>query len=127
MTTLSITKGIEGILYQHTAPTDSGYYSGNKTSMPLSASVPRHVEEVFNHWASERMLSDVMVPKITHREVTVPHNYNRLFDEVATVGEHHKPETPEDQQAVQAAMTLFSRIRTDIAALRAGREADIPA
>lgn len=123
MTTISINTGIEGISYQSYGVVRKSDYPSSKVYLPLSASIPSHMDGVFDLQTSDRLLSKELAPKAIDKDVTVPCNYSRLFEELENIGARCKPEHGDDQQAVQSALVLFSALKVNFESLKLGREA----
>ncbi len=122
MTTISINTGIEGISYQSYGVIRKSDYPSNKVYLPLNASIPSHIDDVFDMQVSDRLLNKELAPKRIDKGVTVPCNYSRLFDELENIGAQCSPDREQDKQAVQATLTLFSTLKSDFASMRLGRE-----
>ena len=123
MTALSINTGIEGISYQSYGVIRKSDYPGNKVYLPLSASIPSHIDGVFDLQTSDRMLSRELAPKVIDKDVTVPCSYGRLFEELESIGGQCRPDHAEDQQSVQSALALFSTLKVNFKSLEVGRSA----
>ncbi len=121
MTTISINTGIEGISYQSYGVARKDDYPSNKVYLPISASIPSHIDDVFDLQTSDRLLSKELAPKLIDKDVTVPCNYSRLFEELENIGAQCTPKHEEDQQAVQSALVLFSALKVNFKSLELGR------
>ncbi len=121
--TISMNTGIEGISYQGYGVARKSDYPSNKVYLPLSVSIPAHIDGVFDMRTSDRLLSKELAPKAIDKDVTVPCNYSRLFEEIENIGGRCRPDHEKDQQAVQAALALFSTLKVNFESLNLGREA----
>ena len=120
---VSLGTGIEGISYQAQVAELQTDFPRRKENLPINASIPSHIKQVFNLHSYTQALENSVAPTIPNRHVTAPASYSRLFEEVAAVANGHVPEDGRGKQAVQAVQALFSVMRGDFEAFGVGRSA----
>ena len=118
---VSLDTGIEGISYQSQSAASKSDFPQRKEYLPISASIPSHLEEVFNLYAHAQTLENTVAPRIPNKYVTSPSNYLRLFEEVDSIVTNYVPGSEQEKKVVQAAQTLFSVMREDFSAFNIGR------
>lgn len=120
---VSLNVGIERISYQAQNAEQKSDFPRRKVYLPINASIPSHIEEVFDLYTSTRMLESMVAPRIPNKQVIVPADYARLFHEIQTVGNKHTPSNDHEGQAVAAAQALFSTMTEDFQSFNIGRSA----
>ncbi len=118
---VSLDTGIEKVSYvSHSAESESDFPQ-RKVYLPISASIPSHLEEVFNLYANARALENMVTPKISNKYVTTPSGYSRLFEEIEAIGNNYLPKNGAERQAVQAAQVLFGVMKENFQSFNIGR------
>ena len=59
---ITLNMGVEGVSYQPSSVESRDDYPRHKVSLPIGASIPRHIENVFDVYANERSLADAVRP-----------------------------------------------------------------
>ena len=122
---ISISSGIESVSWQGANLDRGSSYPASRVNLPLSLAIPSHLDRLFAMRTSDRLIGREFSPKGVDREVTVPHNYSRLFTEVEALGSRCRGGSPAEQEKLQAALSLFSEMKSNFSALAEGRAAQL--
>ena len=120
---IALNVGIEGISYQAQNTAQKTDFPRQKVNLPISASIPSHLDYVFELYTSERTLENNLAPGIPDKRVVVPADYARLFEEVHNVSNQYTPQNDHDRQVVAAAQVLFNMMKEDFQSFSTGRNA----
>ena len=124
---VSLNMGVEGVSYQRSVVESQSGYPKTKTNLPIGASIPLHVDRVFNLDASNHLLARALSPRIANPYVTVPANYARLFNDIEAATGRLGGEPGESGRVLQSARTLLLRMKADSQAFETARNALIKA
>ena len=124
---VSLNMGVEGVSYQPSVVDSRSDYPRRKVNLPVSASIPSHVERVFNLDASDRVLTNAIRPRLSNPDVTIPAHYARLFDDIEAETARYTGESGETARIVQSARSLLLAMRSDFEAFASSRNALIKA
>ena len=124
---VSLNMGVEGVSYQRSVVGSPSGYPESKANLPTGASIPLHVDGVFNLDASDRFLAGAVSPRIANPYVTVPANYANLFNEIEAATGRGGGEQGESGRILQSARTLLLAMKSDFQALENSRNALIKA
>ena len=124
---VSLDTGIEGVSYQTQIAELKTDFPQRKENLPINASIPSRVRQVFNLYSYAQALENGVAPTLTNRHVTAPAHYSKLFEEVEAVANAHAPKDSHEKQVVQAAQVLFGAMRGDFEAFDIGRNTLIQA
>ena len=119
--------GVEAVTYQPSmdpSPTD---YPRRKINLPVSASIPSHVDRVFALDASDHQIAGAVAPRISNPYVTAPARYRELFGEIETATDGHAGATGEEARIVASARALLLAMRADFETLDTSRNALVKA
>ena len=119
--------GIEGVSYQPAVGLSNTDYPRSKVSLPVGASIPCHVDKVFNLDASDRLLANAIRPRLGDPYVTVPARYRQLFEDIETATSDHPADQDDTARIVQAARALLLSMKADFAVFENSRNALIKA
>ena len=124
---VSLNMGVEGVSYQRSAVESRSGYPESKANLPIGASIPLHVDRVFNLDASDRFLARALSPRIANPYVTVPANYAKLFNDIEAATGRHGGEQGESGRILQSARALLLTMKADFQAFETSRNALIKA
>ena len=124
---VSLNMGVEGVSYQPSVADSPADYPRRKVNLPVSASIPSHVDQVFNLDASERVLTNAIKPRLANPGVTIPAQYARLFNEIEATTREFTGEQGETGRIVQSARSLLLAMKSDFEAFANSRSALIKA
>ena len=124
---VSLNMGVESVSYQRSVTDSQTGYPQSKAHLPVGASIPLHVDRVFNLDASDRLLASALRPRIANPYVTVPANYARLFNDIEAATGHHAGEAGESGRILQSARALLLTMKADFQAFETSRNALIKA
>ena len=115
--------GVEGVSYQPSVVNSPADYPRRKVNLAVSASIPSHVDQVFNLDASERVLRNAIAPRLSNPSVTIPAQYSRLFNEIEAETARCVGEQGETGRIVQSARSLLLAMKSDFEAFANSRNA----
>lgn len=118
---ITLHMGVEGVSYQPSSVRSAADFPRHKVNLPTGASIPRHVEKVFDLYANERLLAEAIRPILSSPYVTTPARYLQLFDEIATASANHPAEPGETGRILQSAQALLAAMKEDFAAFAFAR------
>lgn len=118
---ITLHMGVEGVSYQPSSVRSPEDFPRHKVNLPTGASIPRHVERVFNLNANERMLADAVRPSLSNPYVTAPARYRQLFDQIENASANHPGETCETGRILQSARTLLAAMKDEFTAFAFAR------
>ncbi|MDE0365558.1 MAG: hypothetical protein OXP09_08285 [Gammaproteobacteria bacterium] len=124
---VSLNMGVEGVSYQRSAVESRSGYPESRANLPIGASIPLHVDRVFNLDASDRFLARALSPRIANPYVTVPANYAKLFNDIEAATGRQGGERGESGRILQSARTLLLAMKADFQAFETSRNALIKA
>ena len=124
---VSLNMGLEGVSYQPSVVGSWADYPRSKVNLPIGASIPSHVDQVFSLDASERVLADAIRPRLSNPDVTMPANYARQFDDIEAQTRRYDGEPGEKGRIVQSARGLLLAMKSDFEAFAHSRNALIKA
>ena len=124
---VSLNMGVEGVSYQPSVVDSRADYPRRKVNLPVSASIPSHVDRVFSLDSSDRVLANAMRPRLSNPDVTIPAHYARLFGDIEAETARFTGESGETARIVQAARSLLLAMRSDFEAFASSRNALIKA
>ena len=124
---VSLNMGVEGVSYQRSVAEWRSGYPESRANLPIGASIPLHVDRVFNLDAGDRFLARALSPRIANPYVTVPANYAKLFSDIEAATGRHGGEEGESGRILQSARTLLLTMKADFQAFEASRNALIKA
>ena len=124
---VSLNMGVEGVSYQPTVLDSQADYPRSKVNLPISASIPSHVDQVFNLDASDRVLTNAIRPRLSNPSVTIPSQYLRLFNDIEAETGRCVGEQGETGRIVQSARSLLLAMKSDFEAFANSRNALIKA
>lgn len=124
---VSLNMGVEGVSYQPSVVDSRSDYPRRKVNLPISASIPSHIDQVFNLDASDRVLTNAVRPRLSNPDVTVPAHYARLFDDIEVETARFTGESGETARIVQSARSLLLAMQSDFEAFASSRNALIKA
>ena len=113
--------GVEGVSYQPSSAGAPAGYPSRKVNLPIGASIPRHVERVFNFRASERPLAEAIRPNLSNPYITAPARYAQLFGEIETASARTPGEPGENGRILESARAVLADMKRDFAALASAR------
>ena len=118
---ITLNMGVEGVSYQPSSVESRDDYPRHKVSLPIGASIPRHIENVFDVYANERSLADAVRPSLSNPYVTVPARYIQLFAEIEAASAEQSVEPGESGRILESARTLLEAMKEDFAAFTSAR------
>ena len=118
---ITLNMGVEGVSYQPSSVDSRDGYPRHKVSLPIGASIPRHIEKVFDVYVNRRTLADAIRPSLSNPYVTVPARYVQLFAEIETAAVQHPDGPGETGRILESARTLLSAMKEDFAAFASAR------
>ena len=124
---VSLNMGLEGVSYQPSVVDSRADYPRSKVNLPIGASIPSHVDQVFNLDASERVLANAIRPRLSNPDVTMPANYARLFNDIEAQTRRYAGERGETGRIVQSTRSLLLAMKSDFEAFAHSRDALIKA
>ncbi len=124
---VSLNMGVEGVSYQPSLGPSRTDYPRSKVNLPVSASIPSHVDRVFRLDASERMLANAIRPRVSNPYVTVPARYRQLFGEIEAATAAHDGGAGEAGRIVQSARSVLLAMKSDFEAFETSRNALVKA
>ena len=124
---VSLNMGVEGVSYQSSVVNSQADYPRSKVNLPVSASIPSHVDQVFNLDASDRVLTNAIRPRLSNPSVTIPAQYARLFQDIEAQTRRYTGEQGETGRIVQLARSLLLAMKSDFEAFANSRNALIKA
>ena len=124
---VSLTMGLEGVSYQPALADTQADYPRRKVNLPIGASIPSHVDRVFNLDASDLVLANAMRPRLSNPAVTIPANYTGLFNDIEAETRRYAGEAGETGRIVQSARSLLLAMKSDFEAFTNARNALIKA
>ena len=124
---VALNMGVEGVSYQPSIADSRADYPRSKVNLPVSASIPSHVDRVFNLDSSDRVLAQAVRPRLSNPSVTIPAQYFRLFNEIEAQTRQLTAESGETGRIVQSARSLLLAMKSDFEAFANSRNALIKA
>ena len=124
---VSLNMGVEGVSYQPSVVDSQVAYPRSKVNLPISASIPSHVDRVFNLDSSDRVIADAIRPHLSNPGVTIPAHYFRLFNDIEAATDSITGEPGEEGRIVQSARVLLKAMKSDFEAFANSRDALIKA
>ena len=124
---VSLNMGLEGVSYQPSVVDSQADYPRSKVNLPIGASIPSHVDQVFNLDASDRVLTNAIRPRLSNPDVTIPARYTRLFNDIEAQTRRYAGEPGETGRVVQSARSLLLAMKSDFEAFAHSRNALIKA
>ena len=118
---ISLHMGLDGVSYQPSSVKSPTDFPRHKVNLATGASIPRHVERVFDLYANERLLANTIRPILCNPHVTTPARYLQLFDEIETASAKLHDEPGEAGRILRSARTLLGAMKEDFAALAFAR------
>ena len=120
---VSLNMGVEGVSYQPSVAGSQADYPRSKVNLPISASIPSHVDRVFNLDASDRVLANAIKPRLANPNVTIPAQYSKLFNDIEAETRRFTGEQGEAGRIVQSARSLLLAMKSDFEAFASARNA----
>lgn len=124
---VSLNMGVEGVSYQPSVVDSQADYPRSKVNLPIGASIPSHLDQVFNLDASDRVLANAIRPRLSNPDVTIPANYARLFNDIEAQTRRYAGERGEAGRIVQSARGLLLAMKSEFEAFASSRNALIKA
>ena len=124
---VSLNMGVEGVSYQPSVADSQADYPRSKVNLPISASIPSYLDQVFNLDASDRVLTNAIRPRLSNPGVTIPAQYARLFNDIEAETRRYAGEPGEAGRIVQSARSLLLAMKSDFEAFANSRSALIKA
>ena len=124
---VSLNMGVEGVSYQPSVVDSRSDYPRRKINLPISASIPSHVDRVFNLDASDRVLTNAIRPRLSNPGVTMPAHYARLFANIEAQTRRYTGDSGETARIVQSARSLLLAMQSEFEAFANSRNALIKA
>ena len=124
---VSLNMGVEGVSYQPSVADSQADYPRSKVNLPISASIPSYLDQVFNLDASERVLTNAIRPRLSNPSVTIPAQYARLFNDIEAQTRRYAGESGEAGRIVQSARSLLLAMKSEFEAFTNSRNALIKA
>lgn len=122
-----INMGVESVSYLPTVAETRADYPRAKINLPVGASIPSHVKELFNLDASDQALAAAIRPSLKDPSVTLPANYHRLFSDLVEASASEMGSGPEDMRVLQSARALLLTMQSEFDAFQVSRNALIKA
>lgn len=119
--------GVESVSYQPSVVESRSGYPQSRINLPIGASIPLHVDKVFNIDAGNQLLANAVRPRISNPYVTVPANYARLFNDITAATGAPASEQGGSGRILQSARTLLLTMKADFEAFETSRNALIKA
>ena len=124
---VSLNMGVEGVSYQPSVADSQADYPRSKVNLPISASIPSYLDQVFNLDASDRVLTNAIRPRLSNPSVTIPAQYARLFNDIEAQTRRYAGEAGEAGRIVQSARSLLLAMKSEFEAFTNSRNALIKA
>ena len=124
---VSLNMGVEGVSYQPSVADSQADYPRSKVNLPISASIPSYLDQVFNLDASDRVLTNAIRPRLSNSGVTIPAQYTRLFNDIEAQTRRYAGEPGEAGRIVQSARSLLLAMKSEFEAFTNSRNALIKA
>ena len=124
---VSLSMGVEGVSYQPSVADSQADYPRSKVNLPISASIPSYLDQVFNLDASDRVLTNAIRPRLSNPSVTIPAQYARLFNDIEAQTRRYAGEPGEAGRIVQSARSLLLAMKSEFEAFTNSRNALIKA
>ena len=124
---VSLNMGVESVSYQRSTVDAQSGYPQSRVNLPIGASIPLHVDRVFNLDAGHHFLAGAISPRIANPYVTVPANYAKLFNDIEAATGRHAGGQGESDRILQSARALLLTMKADFQAFEASRNALIKA
>ena len=124
---VSLNMGVEGVSYQPSVADSQADYPRSKVNLPISASIPSYLDQVFNLDASDRVLTNAIRPRLSNPSVTIPAQYARLFNDIEAQTRRYAGEPGEAGRIVQSARSLLLAMKSEFEAFTNSRNALIKA
>ena len=118
---ITLNMGVEGVSYKPSSVASRDDYPHHKVSLPIGASIPRHIDRVFAVYANERTLADAVRPSLSNPYVTVPARYVQLFADIEAASIQHPDGPGETGRILESARTLLSAMKDDFASFASAR------
>lgn len=118
-----VNMGVESVSYLPTIAETRADYPRAKVNIPVGASIPSRVGEVFNLHASDNALHAALKPSLRNPSVTVPAHYHRLFNDLVNATGSEAGRNPEEGRVLQSAHALMMTMQSEFDALNASRYA----
>ena len=120
---VSLNMGVEGVSYQPSVADSQADYPRSKVNLPISASIPSYLDQVFNLDASDRVLTNAIRPRLSNPSVTIPAQYARLFNDIEAETSRYAGEPGEAGRIVQSARSLLLAMKSEFEAFTNSRNA----
>jgi len=120
---VSLNMGVEGVSYQPSVADSQADYPRSKVNLPISASIPSYLDQVFNLDASDRVLTNAIRPRLSNPSVTIPAQYARLFNDIEAQTRRYAGEQGEAGRIVQSARNLLLAMKSEFEAFTNSRNA----
>ena len=119
--------GVESVSYQASLVESRSDYPESPVNVLLGASIPLHLDRVFTLDVGAQVLDDAVRPRLKNPYVTVPANFQRLFNDVEAATGRETNAPPEADRIIQSARALLLRMKGDFEAFETSRNALIKA
>ena len=124
---VALNMGVEGVSYQPSVVDSQADYPRSKVNLPISASIPSHVDRVFNLDASDRVLANAIRPRLSNPGITIPARYLGLFNDIEAATRRLDDERGETGRIVQSARSLLQTMKAEFETFASSRNALVKA
>ena len=124
---VALQMGVESVSYQASLVESRSGYPESPVNLLLGASIPLHLDRVFTLDVGAQVLDDAVRPRLKNPYVTVPANFQRLFNDVEAATGRETNATAEADRIIQSARALLLRMKGDFEAFETSRNALIKA
>lgn len=121
---IRLNMGVEGVTYQPIVIESPADFPSARVHLPTGASIPRHVDRLFDLHAGERRLAATVAPSLANPYVTAPALYFSLFNDVLSASRNRRGEARqpgETARILASAHDLLKTMDEDFQAFRTGR------
>ena len=122
-----VNMGVESVSYLSTITETPADYPRAKINLTIGASIPSQVTALFKLDASDRLLMASVRPSLQNPAVTVPANYNKLFNDLVDASGTELGSNADDMRVLQSARALLLNMQSEFEAFNVSRNALIKA
>ena len=124
---VALQMGVESVSYQPSLVESRSGYPESPVNVLLGASIPLHLDRVFTLDVGEKVLADAVRPRLKNPYVTVPANFQKLFNDVEAATGREANAPAEADRVIQSARALLLTMKGDFEAFETSRNALIKA
>ena len=124
---VALQMGVESVSYQPSVVESRSGYPRSPVNLVLGASIPLHLDRVFNLDAGGKLLANAVRPRLKNPHVTVPANFRTLFNDVEAATGREANAPAEADRIIQSARALLLAMKGDFEAFETSRNALIKA